>query len=178
MIKSQDFNHPKFDNDTIAESLTDILSNNTLLSLATVKEVDGKSIPLNATCGFAFDEMGAIYILTPPDSEHGIAMHLNPRVALNVYDSHQDPQTKKQGLQIYGTCLPGHQADFQKGVKAYKERFDWMENFVRWHPEWRQDSVDSWIYKISPDEFKIFDEDRFGEEAFVRVTTPGPHRMI
>lgn len=172
MIRPQRWNDPLYGNGIIARSIDEILTDNIFLSLATVKKEDGYCRPLNATCGFAFNDDIEIYILSPPQSEHGVALQSNLCVALAIYDSHQSQKAPKKGLQISGACVPSHEITYQEAIGVYKRRFPWMEQYVRWHPEWREGSENAWLYKIVPESIKIFDEERFGEERFVHVKMP------
>ncbi len=162
--------HHQYDDARINESIEEILQQGRLLSLATISERGGVVIPHNATCAFTFTENLTFYILTPPTTEHGKNIVANPAVALTIFDSHQEPQDKKQGLQISGTCTQASEQNMVTALRSYQKTYQWMKEAVRWHSDWSEEAVLSWFYVIVPTRIKIFDEQRFGMEKIITLT--------
>src|SRR5271170_6187880 len=87
------------DPSVIARSVSQVLSDTSLCSLASVSP-DGKS-HIN-TAYYVADERFSIYILTSPKSVHSVNWEHNPSVAIAIADSSQPWGTPHRGLQIFG----------------------------------------------------------------------------
>jgi uncharacterized protein YhbP (UPF0306 family) len=145
----------------VKESIGEALSENKLLSMSTVNEEK----PHINTAFYAFDNKFNLYILTPPETEHGENIDRNSLVAVDIHDSHQKWTDDKQGLQIFGKAKKAEKPS--KALKLYKKRFSEMEEVASNTDE--LDQIDSVFYKIAPERIKIFDEPRFGTETWVNV---------
>ncbi|MFB6213667.1 MAG: methyltransferase domain-containing protein [Candidatus Nanohaloarchaea archaeon] len=145
----------------VEESIREILSKNRLLSMATVKGED----PHINTCFYTFDDELNLYILTPPDTEHGENLENNDSVAVDVHDSHQEWTDDKQGLQIFGKAEKVEEVE--KVLDLYLDRYSELGEFASNKEELEE--LDSIFYKIEPDQIKVFDEPRFGTETWINV---------
>ncbi|MFB6208954.1 MAG: pyridoxamine 5'-phosphate oxidase family protein [Candidatus Nanohaloarchaea archaeon] len=147
--------------DKVRKSIKDIISSNKLLSMSTVAD----DIPHINTCFYAFDEEMNLYILTPPETEHGKKLEQNDSVAVDIHDSNQEWTDEKQGLQIFGRCRKAD--DREKGLEIYSGRFPTLEEFASGVEE--LEDLNSDFYIIDPERIKVFDEPRFGKETWIEV---------
>ncbi|MFB6191020.1 MAG: pyridoxamine 5'-phosphate oxidase family protein [Candidatus Nanohaloarchaea archaeon] len=143
------------------DSISNILQENRLCTLATVSP---DSEAHAATAFYAFDDELNLYILTPPETEHGQHLEKNSSIALSIYDSHQQFSSEKQGLQFFGTA---EKAEPEEALEIYRERFPDVEQFASEPGDVKE--LDSCFYRIEPERFKLFDEPEFGTETWVNI---------
>lgn len=165
------FNHPKYSDEMIEESIKGILEHSVLLSMASIKSDGGANESWINAGYYAFDERLNIYYLTPPSSQHAKNLEINPSVAVSIFDSHQmDPTKPKQGLQIFGTWSLVSAIDLPGVTLLYAKRFPWLGSFIKHPLDWAKKILESRLYQITPKQIKIFDEPTFGKETWVEVT--------
>ena len=145
----------------VEESLREIISENKLLSMATV---DGEEPHVN-TAFYAFDQELKLYILTPPETRHGENLENNSSVAVDIHDSHQNWTDDKQGLQIFGQAKKVENTS--KALEIYKDRYPELGEFATNKEELKE--LDSELYVVKPSRIKLFDEPRFGTETWINV---------
>jgi len=166
MLTNVKFDSHEYSNEIINKSVSDILNENKLLSLATAKIVER---PWVNHCYFAFDEEMKLYILTYPKSEHMDNISNNPNVAVSIADSTQDSDGYKRGIQLVGVCRVVDEVELQSCIDIYTSRFPWFRKYITKPKDFERSSLDSRFYIIEPNEIKIFDEVIFGEETWVHV---------
>lgn len=147
--------------DRVRNSIEDILSENKLLSMSTVENVD----PHINTAFYAFDSEFNLYILTPPETKHGKNLEENSSIAVDIHDSRQNWTDDKQGLQLFGEAEIVDNPS--KALELYTERFPGMENVASDLDE--LEKLDSSFYKITTERIKVFDEPRFGTETWITL---------
>ncbi len=74
-----------FDPDRVENSIREIVESNRLLSMSTMDEE-----PHINTAFYTFDQELNLYILTPPDTEHGDNLEESSSIAVDIHDSHQE----------------------------------------------------------------------------------------
>ncbi|MBI4099851.1 pyridoxamine 5'-phosphate oxidase family protein [Candidatus Microgenomates bacterium] len=146
------------------QSITEILSQTNLLSMATIK--DGKEAWINTVC-FSFTDDFNLYFLTYPTAQHSQNIIKNNSVAITVFDTHQEP--KKRGLQIFGICQKVEGLELAKAINNYAARFPWLPKYIKKPEDFAKTVLTSRFYVTRPKTIKIFDEKLFGEETWVTV---------
>ncbi len=155
--------NPK-DMDTILESVYKILKSNHLLSLSTI---DLKNKQPHVCCVYyVFDNELNLYIWTDPYSQHCKNITNNPRVAVDIYDSHQEWGSLLKGLQILGTSMPVNNKELLLSGALYLKRYVKASNFIKTLKDFNSDKLDSKIYKIVISKIKLLDESNFGKDIY------------
>lgn len=158
----------------VAESAAAVLADTDLCSIATVAEGSGPHISI---AYFAHVGEFIFYILTAPSSLHAVSWERDPRVAVAVFASNQPWGVPHRGLQMVGVAarLPDSEQD-----AAFK-------SYAQVHPRirtWASDGADllatleSRLYVIQIDHFKLSDESVFGEEPVSVVVDRHGKRTI
>lgn len=146
------------------QSITEILTQTNLLSMATIK--DGKESWINTVC-FSFTEDFNLYFLTYPTAQHSKNLEANNSIAITVFDTHQEP--KKRGLQIFGTCEKVEGLELASAITSYAARFPWLPKYIKKPEDFAKTVLTSRFYVARPEMIKIFDEKLFGDETWVTV---------
>ncbi len=165
-----DFGHPQYSNDMLNNSISEILSANTLLSMANIRKGGSGWDSWICTAFYAFSSSLDLYILTPADTQHIRNLKDNNAVAVAIYDSHQEPTKQKRGLQIFGFCEQASGLKLVDGYRRYASRFVWLPDFVKQPEDFAKGIIQSRLYAISPTVVKIFDEPSFGEEVWITLS--------
>lgn len=162
------FNHPEYPDDRLNASISDILNNNILLAMATVK--DGESY-IN-TAYYCFNSRLHFYILTEPSTQHSQNVVKNRSAALAIYDSRQPWDGDKRGLQIFGECELATGTEVEEATHLYLERFPGLSKWIRTADDFHKGIINSKMYSIRTRWLKILDEVNFGKENFITLTVP------
>lgn len=167
MLTDVKFENSDYSKDIINQSISDILNENYLMNMATVKS---ENEPWICSVFFAFDEEAKLYCLTYPSSEHINNINKNSKVAISITNSTQDPDGSKRGLQLSGSCrLVEDELEMQTAIDLYTERFPWFRKYITKPKDFERSSLDSRFYILEIKEIKIFDEVMFGEETWVNL---------
>jgi uncharacterized protein YhbP (UPF0306 family) len=153
--------------ETVVDSIRQILNGTRLLGLATVG-ADGAASACNAF--FAFDTRGNLYILTPPTTLHARNLAQDARLAVVVADSQQTGDGGKRGLQLRGVGRLASGAELESGLAAYRDRFPAVRDTLASETSMVESGMESRLYAISPQHFKVFDEPKFGAETWIEAT--------
>jgi uncharacterized protein YhbP (UPF0306 family) len=166
------FNHHQYTDAALLTSISDILSNNELLSMATtwVSEVD------NTPLYYCFNRKLDIYVLTRPDARHSRFVRVRPRVSVAIFDSQQAWDLPKKGLQIQAVCNLAREGEIQEATALYLARFPGLVTWI--HPpenlaEGLTDSIASTryrFYRLTPTQVTIIDEPCFGPDGHITLT--------
>jgi len=146
--------------------VSDILTANTLMSVATIK--DGKSY-IN-TAYFCFNDKLDVFFLSSPDSQHSLNVGENDSVALSVYDSHQEWDQNKKGAQLFATCELAHGLTILEGGKLYMQRFSGLKKWIAHIDDLAKNVIHSKLYIMRVHEIKVFDQALLGEDVFLTLT--------
>lgn len=158
------YNHNKYSDDEINVSISEILNENKLLSMATVNE-HGSWIN---TAFYCFNKDMEFFILTELDAQHSKNLKENPTIALTIFDSHQEwGPGKLKGIQIFGSCEKTQGTSLIEGVTLYIKRYPGVSKYMLKPDDLLKGLLGSWVYIIKPQNVKILDEKRFGEENYI-----------
>jgi len=146
--------------------LKKFLSTQSLMSLAT----SGKT-PWIANVYYVADDKLNLYFISPPDALHSQHIAQNPRVACAVADSHQSPQVKKIGLQLWGTAsevkslakIKWMLAMYNKLYPSTTSKFNFKNFETR--------VMTSRVYRITPKRIKFFNQALYPKTA-EKIFTP------
>lgn len=160
------YGHPQYDDAFLNGVVSDILNANTLMSVATVR---GGQSYIN-TAYFCFNEHLDIFFLSYPTSQHGLNIAENESVALSIYDSHQEWDKHKKGVQLFATCKQTSGLATLAGGKLYLQRFSGLKKWIAHVDDLMRNVIDSKLYVAHVHSLKVFDEDALGEEVFLPLT--------
>lgn len=161
------FKHSKYSDKKLNESILDILENNTLLSLATVRP-DGK--PYINTAYYAFDNKLRLYIITDPKSNHSKNLEKNKSASVSIFNSKlRFWKDDMQGLQLFGKCYKTTLMQLPKGTSCFLKRFPVFKELVKSPKDFVKKAVSVKLYTIEISHIKLFDETRFEEEEFINL---------
>lgn len=119
--------------------------------------------PWIATMYYGIDDDLNIYFLTSPDTIHAQALKQNPLVSAVIADSPQKPDSKKIGIQLYGS------AGEIEGEEAIKAGFEiWCRVLKVSDPKYSYDGIKSGdlhyrLYKLVPKKIKYYNEELWDE---------------
>lgn len=145
----------------VKEDIFGFLKENGIMTLAT----QSSKGPWVCTVYYGIDDNMNLYIVTDPNSIHGLAMSKDNRVAFNIFDSRQKIHKPKKGVQGSGTI------EMIKGV------INITKALALWH---KQNSgveknltikevkkfKDTKVWKIIPRYLKFFNKELYGPEEY------------
>ena len=144
-----------------------ILDETVLCSMSTVNE-DGTA-HVN-TAFFCADSEWRLFFISSNDTRHSRNIVTRSSLAVAVFDSHQDWDDWKIGLQMFGTCGVARGRDGSLAAKLYKKRFP---AYARWlHALGRAVGHSSapTFFMFVPESLKVLHEEELGEETFVTIS--------
>lgn len=146
----------------IKEDIFKFIKENGIMTLA-VQSDDG---PWVCTLYYGVDDKMNLYIVTDPGNRHGKVIAKNPKVAFNIFDSHQKITKSKKGLQGTGKI------EQVRGLTSITNTL-WL-----WHkgnPGIEKDITikdilkkvtDTKIYRITPTYLKFFNKALYSPEEY------------
>ena len=144
-----------------------ILDEVTLCTMSTVNQ-DGTA-HVN-TAFFCADSEWRMFFVSSENAKHSRNINERSSVAVAVFDSNQDWDDWKTGLQLFGTCAVARGRDAVLGAKLYEKRFP---AFAKWLHTLGQAVRHSGVppfFMFIPESLKVLHEEVLGEETFVTIT--------
>lgn len=148
--------------DLIQKDIFLFLKKNGILTLAVASE----NTPWLCTLYYGIDDQMNLYVVTDPNNNHGKIMTKNPKVAFNIFDSHQLVTNPKKGLQGKGLI------SIVKGQKAVSEALEFwhkanpgVENRIIVKNILDEES-DTKLFKITPTHLKYYNDQLYGKEEY------------
>jgi len=157
------YKEPSHDDAFLNEVIGEILNDNKLMSVATVQGTDSY---IN-TAYFAVNSRLDLFFLSSPETQHSLNIAANASVAVSIYDSCQEWDKPKKGLQLFGTCELAKGTDFLQGGALYMQRFSGLKKWIRHVDDLLKNIIESKLYVIHAQKLKVFHEDRLGEDVFL-----------
>jgi uncharacterized protein YhbP (UPF0306 family) len=149
----------------IAESITGILHRT---QLCAISSWDSHSAYIN-TAFFCFNEDLQLFVISDPRSQHSRNFELNQSAAVAVYNSEQQWQDLKAGLQMFGTCRAARKDEVTDAARLYEERFPAFGTYIRSLSGSDRNSINESFLMFETQVVKVFDEPAYGEETFYTV---------
>lgn len=119
--------------------------------------------PWIATMFYGVDNDLNIYFLTDPETIHAKGLTKNPLVSAVIADSPQDPNSKKKGLQLYGSAKElMEQKEIEAGFAI------WCKVLKVTDPKYSYDGIKTGelhyrLYKLVPKKIKYYNEELWEE---------------
>ena len=145
----------------------EILDGVTLCSMATVNQDNTAHVN---TAFFCVDSAWRLFFVSSESARHSRNIKERSSMAVAVFDSDQDWDDWKVGLQLFGTCTVARGRDAALGAKLYKKRFP---SYKKWLHELGRAVGHSGappFFMFIPHSLKVLHEDVLGEEMFVTIT--------
>ena len=159
------YGHAEHSDEILNEAIGSVLQANILMSIASQKE--GQSY-IN-TAYFAFNDKLDIFFLSNPESQHGANIAATPSVALSIFDSRQEWDQSKKGLQLFGACRPAHGFEVLHGGRLYAGRFASFGKVIGHLPDLLSNASRFKVYVVDVKTLKYLDEERFGPHTSVEL---------
>ncbi len=148
------------DTDMIKKLIKDILQHTGVMQVATLSE--GR--PRVATVWFSYDANLNLYFMSRGDREHSRDIGKDKRIAGSIVDPrHAKPGNAVRGLSFQGVAIEAKGAELDKAYDQYCKRFPIISERVSL-PDMRSGKAILRMYKISPENFVLFDEVDFVEQ--------------
>ena len=139
------------------------------VSLCTISSVNADGTAHANTAFFCVDAEWRMYFISSEEAKHSKNIMARSSLAVTVYDSRQDWDDWKTGLQLFGACSVARGRDARVASKLYKLRFP---AYARWlHGLGRAigDSGVPALFIFVPHSLKLLCEESLGEETFVTI---------
>ena len=155
----------KFSEARVRRRMLQLLQENTLCSLATVRRNNHAHI---SPVYFCYSQYFELYFLSDPRSLHCQNLRTNPSMAVTIFDSSQTWGHADRGLQFFGRCSEAQGEYATQAELLYGKRF---QAFAAWKAAQRPGHLFRYhFYRFVPREVKILDEGEFGGGVFVSAT--------
>jgi uncharacterized protein YhbP (UPF0306 family) len=162
------FNNEKYSDDLLNKSISEILENAKLWSMATVNEDLTSHIN---TAYFCYDDDLRFYFLTSPISQHSNNVRVNKSIACSVFNTEQPwGQNPLRGIQLFGSCELADTSSEALGNELYGKRFPSFAEWMSGLTEGEKRGLESKFYCVSLHRIKLLDEKLFGEETYVDLS--------
>lgn len=159
--------HPEYLSIDLQTSVSKILEENTLLSMATIKEENQSYIN---TAFFCYNKHLEFYILTDPKSQHCQNLISNKSVALTICDSHQKWTDDVKGLQLLGECKLAKGKKLIEGTILYLKRFTGLSDLIKHPDDFAKGIIKTKLYVIKTNWLQLYDTARFGDDNFIPIS--------
>ena len=154
----------------VLKSRRHILDQTELCSLATVND-DGTP---HINTAFFCSQGDELFFLSDIRSKHCQNILKRPQVAISIFDSRQNWNTDKVGIQIFGEASVCHDKSAVLAQKKYAKRFPKYATYVKSQKVQIDENFQFISIRILL--YKILDEKRFGEENLVTAHLNGDGR--
>ena len=115
------------------------------------------------TAYIAVDESLNIYFISVKGSAHSSMENGEREAAMAVYDSRQEWNNWKDGIQMWGRLRLAKGRDEQEGRKCYEGRFP---EYKEWLEGEGKGSEEAEVYRYEWDRIRVLAEGDWGEEVF------------
>ncbi len=148
------------DADIVKGLIEDILQHTGVMQVATLS--GGK--PRVATVWFSYDTDLNLYFVSRSDREHSRDIGRDNRIAGSIVDPrHAKPGNAVRGLSFQGTAIEAKGTALDKAYSQYCKRFPIVSERVSLQ-DMQSNKTMLRMYKISPENFVLFDEVDFVEQ--------------
>lgn len=140
------------------KQILDFLGKHQLMALATFG-----NHPWIASVYFSFDENLNLYFLSSPDTLHARIIECNPKVAVAIADSHQTPNERKRGLQLWGVATKINNLNkFRHALSQWKSALS-INNPELTFQNIQKGIISGQMYQVTPKKIKLFDQELFAD---------------
>lgn len=160
------FDHTRYSDEALNNSISGILADNTLMAVASIKDKESYI----HTAYYVYNKDSSLFMLTEPFRQHSLNVVQNSSVAVAIYDSHQPWDQHKRGLQIFGKCSLASGAQMAEGFLLYAQRFSGLTKWIKNVEDLAKNIIQSKLYVIETRSLKLFDEHSFGAEVWIPLT--------
>ena len=157
---------PGYHSQQLLLSVTQILSSNTLCSMATRSEAG--TVDINAAF-FSFDADLTLHFLSHPKAAHCRNLAHVPQMAMTVFDSRQQWGVPHAGLQMFGPGGLVASDQFEHAQACYAARFaGYFDLVIRAGEAGPVTGLAALqLYFFAPTRVKILDEPAFGDNVYI-----------
>ena len=132
------------------------------VKLATIGLTQRDGTPHVFTAFIATDDQLNVYFMSARGTQHGSLLREEREAAMAVYDSQQEWDDSKDGIQMWGRLrLTG--GEEEEGPKGYEKRFP---EYREWLEGEGQGSEKAEVYRYEWDRMRVLAETDWGDEEF------------
>ena len=133
------------------------------VTLATIGLTQRDGTPHVFTAFIAADEQLNVYFISARGTQHGSLLREEREAAMAVYDSQQEWDDWKEGIQMWGRLRLTGGEEEKEGRRCYETRFpvyrEWLEGEGK-------DSEKAEVYRYEWDRMRVLSEADWGEEEY------------
>ena len=167
---SASFGHASIDDDSIRESLSQLLTLNRLGAMASIRDV---SFSYVNTAYFVYDARLTLYFLSQPEDQHVKNCENNESVAVAVWGTPQLWGTDLHGVQMFGRCEKvGVGIELISAMRLFLSAFPACASIFL-EPGRFREGVNSQMFAVRVQSMKLLDERRFGRRVYISVHVSG-----
>ena len=144
-----------------------VLDENRLCTISTVNE-DGTA-HVN-TAFFCADSEWRMFFISSNRARHSKNVDARPSLAVAVFNSNQDWDDWKTGLQLFGDCAVARGRDARLAAKLYKKRFSAYAKWLHRLGGTVEYGNAPTFFMFVPKSLKVIHEEALGEETFVTIS--------
>ena len=137
------------------------------VKLATIGLTQGDGGPHVFTVYIAADEQLNVYFVSEKGNTHSKLVKGERRAAMAVYDSRQEWDEWKDGIQMWGRLRVAVGKEAEEGRRCYEGRFP---EYKWWVEGEGKDSERAQVYRYVWDRIRVLAEADWGEEEFREIT--------
>src|SRR5512146_698004 len=152
------------DAERVQRSVTRILNENLLCSMATVA---GRRAHINAAY-FCYSDALDLFFLSHPDSLHCRNLAKNASMAVMVFSTSQTWLGADVGVQLFGRCAEARGGRRMAAEHLYARRF---RQYAKWKMTVRagDTAAEYRFYRFVPEQLRLLDEKSFGDAMLVEA---------
>ena len=139
------------------------------VALCTMSTVNQDGTAHVNTAFFCADSEWRMFFVSSENAKHSRNIKERSSMAVAVFDSDQDWDDWKTGLQLFGTCAVARGRDAVLGAKLYKKRFPAYAMWLHALGRGVGHSSAPPFFIFIPESLKILHEEVLGEETFVTI---------
>ena len=139
------------------------------VALCTMSTVNQDGTAHVNTAFFCVDSVWRFFFVSSESTQHSRNIKERSSMAIAVFDSNQDWDDWKIGLQFLGTCAIARGRDAFLGAKLYKKRFPAYAKWLHALGRVVGHSGAPPFYMFIPESLKLLHEEVLGEENFVTI---------
>jgi uncharacterized protein YhbP (UPF0306 family) len=156
--------NPKFPSDKLLTSVSNILNENELCSMATVTDTGESYIH---TAYFCYSDALDLYFISDRSAKHSKNVEHSQSMAVAVFDTHQPWNQPHRGVQLFGKTWMASVPESAKALAIHAARFHAYGDYIKALNPLELMHMPHKFYVFRPETVKVFDEPQFGEETFV-----------
>ena len=157
--------HPQYSSSQLAESITDILNNNTLAAFSNIMGEESYIF----TSYFAYSDKLELYYFSGQTTQHVKNLDRNKSTAVAVWNPTVNWGKDLQGIQLFGTSQLVQGIAIAEAIMLYTKRFVNFADIIKMPEDFAKGITESRFFVVKVKTLKLIDEVRFGHRNYITV---------